>query len=327
MRDLKCENDNGFTLFEILVASSVMILVTGFGLATWTRFRERSLVEVTASKIASELQVVRSNAVSGNKPNGCQSLDGYYVWKEGVDLIYAPYCEGEEFPNFRKTIEIPSSLDKVFSGSFMFESLTGNVGAAASVEIIYNNLAKTVNVSASGEISVSDFLAVICRDHQSEENEACVCDSGYADCDGNSENGCEVDLSSNTANCGSCANNCSLGIIHGSGVCVDGDCEIGSCTAGWGNCNGQDSDDCEMNLMSDMSNCGACGSVCPSSGFKFSSANCIGGVCQLWCNADYGDCDGNVNNGCETILTTNFNCGTCGNICGINKTCVDGICI
>jgi hypothetical protein len=33
------------------------------------------------------------------------------------------------------------------------------------------------------------------------------------------------------------------------------------------------------------------------------------------CQAGYGNCDGNVINGCETSLTTTLNCGSCGNLC------------
>ena len=38
--------------------------------------------------------------------------------------------------------------------------------------------------------------------------------------------------------------------------------------------------------------------------------------CSITCDADYGDCNGNVADGCETHLTDVGNCGSCGNDCG-----------
>jgi Fibrinogen beta and gamma chains, C-terminal globular domain len=45
-----------------------------------------------------------------------------------------------------------------------------------------------------------------------------VCNAGYADCDGNPANGCEVNLNTDPARCGSCSNVCPAG------VCVAGRC-------------------------------------------------------------------------------------------------------
>ncbi len=42
---------------------------------------------------------------------------------------------------------------------------------------------------------------------------------GYRDCDGDSDNGCEVDVRSSTVHCGDCGQRCA-------GTCVDGRCEL-----------------------------------------------------------------------------------------------------
>jgi hypothetical protein len=48
-----------------------------------------------------------------------------------------------------------------------------------------------------------------------------ACAAGYADCDGIATNGCEVDLLTDAAHCGSCANACDGGACV-AGVCTGG---------------------------------------------------------------------------------------------------------
>jgi len=46
------------------------------------------------------------------------------------------------------------------------------------------------------------------------------CDSTHLNCDGDPSNGCEVDTTSDSQNCGSCENKCDPGSVCSSGTCV-----------------------------------------------------------------------------------------------------------
>jgi len=55
------------------------------------------------------------------------------------------------------------------------------------------------------------------------------------------------------------------GTLHlsiGQEACAAGVCGQGQCLPGWGDCNKDRSDGCEVNLAIDARNCGACASVC-----------------------------------------------------------------
>ena len=61
-----------------------------------------------------------------------------------------------------------------------------------------------------------------------------ICNSGYADCDRSSVNGCEIQTQTDTTNCGSCGNVCSLAhatAIRGPAPKVKGDDDAGE--AAW----------------------------------------------------------------------------------------------
>ena len=84
------------------------------------------------------------------------------------------------------------------------------------------------------------------------------------------------------------------------------------------------------NVATDPANCGGCNNVCP----RRPNANptCTARMCSIDCLPGSGNCDRNVDNGCETNLTNNVeNCGACGNRCtgagGSVSQCVMGRCV
>ena len=76
---------------------------------------------------------------------------------------------------------------------------------------------------------------------------------------------------------------------------------------------------CDVDLLTDLNNCGECGNKCPSK-----NSMCADGRCVLSCNsATELDCDGVPDNGCEAKPLSNDNCGYCGNKCPADKPCID----
>jgi hypothetical protein len=149
------------------------------------------------------------------------------------------------------------------------------------------------------------------------------CNPGWGNCDGNVANGCETNINASVSHCGACGMACSF--PNAAASCLSGACAIGSCNAGWGNCDGNAANGCELNLNNNVNNCGSCGRVCTIAN---GAAGCSGGACTVaFCNSGWGDCDGNASNGCETSLTTNGNCGACGRLCAVGNTCSGGSCV
>lgn len=150
-----------------------------------------------------------------------------------------------------------------------------------------------------------------------------ACAPGYADCNGDPNgDGCETTLASDPNNCGACGAVCSSN--HVSSTCAGGMCQVGTCAAGWGDCNGnKQADGCETNLTSTV-NCGGCGITCSA---NHATPACSGGSCAGTCAAGWADCNGNMQaDGCETSLDTSSNCGACGRGCAAGQFCSGGTC-
>ncbi len=153
------------------------------------------------------------------------------------------------------------------------------------------------------------------------------CTAPFDDCDGMAANGCEVNLQTSPASCGACGMTCSL--PNAVAACNNGACTVGSCNAGFGNCDGLAANGCETSTTNDVSHCGTCNFPCSNA--PNATAACANGTCGLSCNAGFSDCNNNPADGCEVATASNVNhCGQCGRACaGFNvasKSCSYGVC-
>jgi hypothetical protein len=143
------------------------------------------------------------------------------------------------------------------------------------------------------------------------------CGAGFADCDMNPANGCEVDTSASTMHCGRCGNVCSSN--NGTPSCSAGMCSF-TCNAGFGDCDTNPANGCEVNTNTAQPHCGRCGNACgaPMGG----SATCSGGMCGAMCPAGQTLCGSS----CVNTQTDNMNCGACGTACTGGMVCSAGRC-
>ncbi len=192
---------------------------------------------------------------------------------------------------------------------------------------------------------------------------ALTCPAGLSTCAGSCR-----DLASDRAHCGACGNPCTTGLACFGGSCAPscppgqtecnsactdtrfdplhcGGCG-GACTApenaqpvcanglcahvcqpGFADCDGDESNGCEQNIASDENHCGACGVTCGDP--AMATVLCVEGACALdACAGGWGDCDGELGNGCEEALaTSSSHCGACGNTCPRDLLCQDGECV
>jgi hypothetical protein len=110
--------------------------------------------------------------------------------------------------------------------------------------------------------------------------------------------------------------------------CLDSACGIASCNSGFADCDVTAATGCEINLRTNAQNCGSCAVPCSNA---HGSTSCAAGACVPVCSGTWGNCDGNLRNGCETALDSITNCGGCGTVCpnamsGASAVCNAGVC-
>ena len=145
-----------------------------------------------------------------------------------------------------------------------------------------------------------------------------TCKSGFANCDGNHANGCEIDGTSNLQYCGATDTSCSDKKCSAGYVCSDGSCGL-SCQSGLTNCSGL----C-VKLSESVGNCGSCGNACGAK--DQATAVCNNGACNYACNLGYTNCGTITEPNCKNTASDINNCGACGVTCGDGQACVQGVC-
>ena len=115
---------------------------------------------------------------------------------------------------------------------------------------------------------------------------------------------------------------CAIGNLCTGGMCVPGCTPTRGCATGATCCSGA----C-VDTSTSVTACGSCTRVCST---IRSTPTCTAGACVASCEAGWGDCDANRDNGCETSTTNNpSNCGACGVVCSIanaSATCANDRC-
>ncbi len=109
-----------------------------------------------------------------------------------------------------------------------------------------------------------------------DQNQRCAiatCVGRHDDCDHRDETGCEVNLDTDVNHCGACeAEPCEVpGAIP---ACARGQCAIRKCEDGFKDCNRSSIDGCEINVLEDDENCGACDQRCDV------EQECVQGECK-----------------------------------------------
>ena len=152
------------------------------------------------------------------------------------------------------------------------------------------------------------------------------CAAGFADCDMEPSNGCEVDTRTSLAHCGACGRACAP--PNATAACAMGTCQVAACAEGFGDCDMNASNGCEVDVRAAASHCGMCGSACPSRPNALSG--CATSRCVLACLAGFADCDGMESTGCEVDTRTSLaHCGGCGRSCSAangTASCEAGAC-
>jgi len=153
----------GFTLIELLVVMTIIGILFGIGVAQYTQFNRRQVLEQAAQELKNNLRWAQTKATNGEKPFGCTVLDGYGVsfFSGGSNpdtYEIRAVCGGIE-QGETKTFSLPSVIKfnpLPSPSSLLFKVLAQgtDLNSDLTINLVFTgtSLQKSVGVSKNGKI-------------------------------------------------------------------------------------------------------------------------------------------------------------------------------
>jgi prepilin-type N-terminal cleavage/methylation domain-containing protein len=145
---------HGFTLIEIIVSVSLLLVLSGLFMASYSGFNNSQTVKQAASTLVLNLQAVRTNAAAGAKPALCDTLTGYIVkFPDSGSYTARALCQSGEV-GATESYSLPTGV--LFSptpASFTFYALNRGASAAQTMYLTGFGTTAAVFVDASGIVS------------------------------------------------------------------------------------------------------------------------------------------------------------------------------
>jgi len=144
----------GFTLLELMVATTIMLLLVGGGLASYFTFDEKQSLRSESRALQAYLRTAKTNARSGLKPDDCgtSGLEGYQVqvFADSQDVTLSAVCENGTFQT--RTYMLGNSVVVVDPVTITFNSLYGGTTGGATIRLRRGSRYYSFDVTDGGEI-------------------------------------------------------------------------------------------------------------------------------------------------------------------------------
>lgn len=148
---------SGFTLFELIVAISILILLFGLGIAGYNAFNRKDRLRQAGLTIKAHLRFAQTKAFSVDKPSsGCTTFTGMRVSFTATTYSIDHMCT-EGVVGTAETITLQSGI--TFSpvpSSFTFTPLKGTISLASGQAIVLSNTVDTYQITITGSGDISD---------------------------------------------------------------------------------------------------------------------------------------------------------------------------
>jgi Tfp pilus assembly protein FimT len=169
-------NNFGFTLVELLVSLSIIIMMTTLFLANYHSSNERSKLSSASQQMASDIRLAQSYALGSKKFNGAIPPGGWGVYFNETNTSYIIFADndggkdyddpGEKFSEIDlpanvtiSSIDVANDVDIVFlppDPEVFFNGLTAPAVNSVQIELSDGETVKTVEVNYLGLVDAID---------------------------------------------------------------------------------------------------------------------------------------------------------------------------
>lgn len=151
---------HGFSLIELIVSVSVIMLITGGVVSAYNSYNDQQKIRQAALTLKADLRLAQASAAGGRIPTSdtCTDFVGMHVSGNSTSYTIAPQCsEGSGYDEASTTPLAPGLVLTFLPSSFIFYPLTRGVSEEAYITISSERIPFTCIVSVSRIGSVNEL--------------------------------------------------------------------------------------------------------------------------------------------------------------------------
>jgi prepilin-type N-terminal cleavage/methylation domain-containing protein len=144
----------GFTLIEVMVATSIMMLMGVGGALTFRELNTRQTLVNSGQQVRDAFRTAQQRARAGEMPPGCDQLQAYTVSTPGssrVELVIAAECTSGTFE--RQRIRLPNGVQLAQPVNMRMKVLNRGVDQSGPVILTAGNHEFSFQVGAGGIVT------------------------------------------------------------------------------------------------------------------------------------------------------------------------------
>jgi prepilin-type N-terminal cleavage/methylation domain-containing protein len=155
--------NRGYTLIELIVSVTIVVLLSGLGIASFTKYRDRRVVALAAQETATILRKVQAKASAIDVPPGCGSIIDYTVSLGSNISVMVNCVVGGPFTsatygelgklNYSLPSGIVLSTMPVSVTSIVFDSRVGT-STPVQIRLCGNNIRYTIEINSFGVVGL-----------------------------------------------------------------------------------------------------------------------------------------------------------------------------
>lgn len=141
-------NQHGFTLIEMMLSISIVVILVGLSLPFYQSFQTRNDLATTAQTVAETVRRAQTYA---------RGVSGDSVWSVEVQSSAITLFKGTSFSardmTYDEAVSIPASISVSGSTEFQFSKLSGAPNTAGTITLSSTGqTARTVSINAKGMV-------------------------------------------------------------------------------------------------------------------------------------------------------------------------------
>jgi type II secretory pathway pseudopilin PulG len=148
----------GFTIIELLIAISVMLLLVGGGMAAFVTFNDKQVILGEARRLQGMLRSAQTKARNGAKPATCTRLDGYRVFLDVGSQTVREYAVCAGVNVISSSYNLPTGIGVESQLNVVFLVLHGGVVNPSTVTVTSTSGKEyTFEITQGGEITIGEL--------------------------------------------------------------------------------------------------------------------------------------------------------------------------